>query len=312
MKNYRFLYGPVPSRRLGRSLGVDLIPYKYCTFDCIYCQLGKTTNKTVTRDRYISPEEILNEIKRFLNEETFPIDYISLSGSGEPTLNSGIREVIEGIKRITKIPVAVITNSSLIYLDEVKKDVFNADLVLPSLDAVSLNIFNKINRPNKELSLNKIIEGLIEFRKIYKGIIWLEILFCKGINDRENEISNMIEVVEKINPDKIHLNTVIRPPTEKWAKPVSHDEMEKIRALFGSKASIISEFDRHHLDIIETNIEKEILRILERRPLSLVDISKLIGISLELLKKIIDPLIYNGKIEESNFGGSLFYEIKRK
>jgi wyosine [tRNA(Phe)-imidazoG37] synthetase (radical SAM superfamily) len=312
MKNYRFLYGPVPSRRLGRSLGVDLIPYKYCTFDCIYCQLGKTTNKTVTRDRYISPEEILNEIKRFLNEETFPIDYISLSGSGEPTLNSGIREVIEGIKRITKIPVAVITNSSLIYLDEVKKDVFNADLVLPSLDAVSLNIFNKINRPNKELSLNKIIEGLIEFRKIYKGIIWLEILFCKGINDREDEISNMIEVVEKINPDKIHLNTVIRPPTEKWAKPVSHDEMEKIRALFGSKASIISEFDRHHLDIIETNIEKEILRILERRPLSLVDISKLIGISPELLKKIIDPLIYNGKIEESNFGGSLFYEIKRK
>jgi len=312
MKNYRFLYGPVPSRRLGRSLGVDLIPYKYCTFDCIYCQLGKTTNKTVTRDRYIPPEEILNEIKRFLNEETFPIDYISLSGSGEPTLNSGIREVIEGIKRITKIPVAVITNSSLIYLDEVKKDVFNADLVLPSLDAVSLNIFNKINRPNKELSLNKIIEGLIEFRKIYKGIIWLEILFCKGINDREDEISNMIEVVEKINPDKIHLNTVIRPPTEKWAKPLSHDEMEKIRALFGSKASIISEFDRHHLDIIETNIEKEILRILERRPLSLVDISKLIGISPELLKKIIDPLIYNGKIEESNFGGSLFYEIKRK
>ncbi len=312
MKNYRFLYGPVPSRRLGRSLGVDIITYKYCTYDCIYCQSGKTTKKTTLRNSYISPDEILEEVERFLKEEAVPIDYISLSGSGEPTLHSGIKNIIDGIKKITEIPVAVITNGSLLYLDEVRQDLLSADVVLPSMDAVSAEIFEKINRPASDISLGMIINGLIEFRKIYKGEIWLEILFCKGVNDDENEVLRMLEVVRKINPDKIHLNTVVRPPSERWVKALTHEEMERIQALFGPKASIISEFDRHSSEILIEDTESEIIKILKRRPLSLMDLSKLTGIKERVLETMIEPMVSDGKIIKKNFGNSIFYEIPRE
>lgn len=311
MKNYRFLYGPVPSRRLGRSLGVDIVNYKYCTYDCIYCQLGKTTEKTVIRAPFISPDEVLEEIKRFLRDEKIPIDYVSLSGSGEPTLHSGIKDIIEGIKKITEIPVAVITNGSLLYLEKVRQALLSADLILPSMDAVSIEIFEKINRPAPGLSIDEIINGLIEFRKIYKGEIWLEILFCKGVNDDEAEVLKMLEVIEKINPHNIHLNTVVRPPTEKWVKALTQKEMEEIQKVFGPKASIISEFNRHPSEVPTTETENEILRILKRRPLSLGDISKLIGIDEPILEKMVEPMISEGKIKKKNFGASIFYEIQR-
>lgn len=312
MKNYKYLYGPVPSRRLGRSLGIDLILYKYCTYDCIYCQSGKTTNKTTKRGLFVLPEDILKELEEFFKDESVQIDYIALSGSGEPTLNSGIRNIIKGIKEITKIPVAVITNGSLFYLEEVRKDVLGADLILPSLDAVSSNIFEKINKPMNGLSVDVIINGLVELRRIYKGEIWLEILFCKGINDSEDEILRMVEVVEKINPDKIHLNTVVRPPSEKWVKPLTLDEMKKIRKFFGKKASIISEFDKHSSKFPTIEIEGEILRILDRRPLSLIDISKITGISKDNLEDIIERMINEKKIKKKDFENSIYYEIQRK
>lgn len=311
MKHYRFLYGPVPSRRLGRSLGVDIVNYKYCTYDCIYCQLGRTIEKTVIRTPFISPHEVLEEIKRFLRDEKIPIDYVSLSGSGEPTLHSGIKEIIEGIKKITELPVAVITNGSLLYLEKVRQDLLSADLILPSMDAVSIEIFKKINRPAPGLSIDEIINGLIGFRKIYKGKIWLEILFCKGVNDNEAEVLKMTEAIEKINPDRIHLNTVVRPPTVKWVKALTQKEMEEIQKIFGPKASIISEFDRHPSEIPANETESEILRILKRRPLSLGDISKLIGIAEPTLEKMIEPMVCGGKIKKKNFGASTYYEIQR-
>ena len=217
MKSYRHLYGPVPSRRLGGSLGIDLVPHKICTYDCIYCQIGKTTKKTLTRKEYVPVKEITEEVERFLKEGAASIDYLSLTGSGEPTLHSQIRSVIEGIKAITSIPVAVITNGSLLYEEEVRQDLLRADLVLPSLDAVSPEVFRKINRPRKGFSVDKVIEGLVEFRNVYKGRIWLEILFCKGINDGKEELLRMKNVVDRVRPDRIHLNTVVRPPSEKWA-----------------------------------------------------------------------------------------------
>jgi len=184
-------------------------------------------------------------MRRFLREETSSIDHISLSGSGEPTLHSQIRSVIEGIKVITSIPIAVITNGSLLYEKEVREDLLHADIVLPSLDAVSSEVFIKINRPQPGFSIEKVIEGMVEFRKIYKGQIWLEILFCKGVNDGKEELLKMKKAVDRIQPDRIHLNTVVRPPSEKWVAPLDQKEMEEIQAFFGEKASIISEFDRH-------------------------------------------------------------------
>jgi len=310
MKKYRYLYGPVPSRRLGRSLGIDLVPRKICTYNCIYCQIGKTSDKTLIRKEYVPVDEILEEVKRFLTEETSSIEHLSLSGSGEPTLHSKIDSVIGGIKAITSIPVAVITNGSLLYDKEVRENLLRADVVLPSLDAVSAEIFEKINRPHSGISVNQVIEGMVEFRKAYQGQIWLEILFCKGVNDHQSELVLMKKAIDRIRPDLIHLNTVVRPPFEKWAVPLNQKEMEEMRAFFGEKASIISEFDRHPPEVMERDIQEEILNILRRRPLSLTDLSKGLGIRENEMERYIEPLISEGKIQTRLLGDLVFYEIK--
>jgi len=308
MKTYRYLYGPVPSRRLGRSLGIDLVPQKICTYDCIYCQIGKTSDKTLIRKEYISVDEILGEVKRFLEEETSLIDHLSLSGSGEPTLHSKIDSVIGGIKEIASIPVAVITNGSLLYEENVRESLLRADVILPSLDAASAEVFEKINRPHSGISVEKVIEGMVEFRRIYKGQIWLEVLFCKGVNDRQSELMLMKKAVDRIQPDRIHLNTVVRPPFEKWAVPLDQGAMEEIRAFFGEKASIISEFDRHPPVATERDIKEEVLKILRRRPLSLRDLSRGMGIGENEIEKCIQPLVSEGKIHARKFGDSIYYE----
>jgi len=310
MKKYRYLYGPVPSRRLGRSLGMDLVPHKICTYDCIYCQIGKTTEKTLLRKEYVPEKEVLEELKIFLTEGSSSIGYLSLSGSGEPTLHSKIRSIIRGIKEITTIPVAVITNGSLLCESEVREDLLQADVVLPSLDGVSPEVFLKTNRPHLQLSAERVIEGIVEFRKIYKGKIWLEILFCKGVNNTQEEIQKMKGAIERIQPDLIHLNTVVRPPSEDWVKPLSQKEMEEIKAFFGERASIISEFDRHLTYVTKEDIKDGILRILKRRPLSLVDLSKWMGIPQKELEEEITSLSQEGRIKSRLHADSIYYEIK--
>jgi wyosine [tRNA(Phe)-imidazoG37] synthetase (radical SAM superfamily) len=309
MKRYRYLYGPVPSRRLGRSLGIDLVPHKICTYDCIYCQIGKTTKKTLLRKEYVPGDEVLGEVKAFLQEGGASVDYLSLSGSGEPTLHSKIRSVINGIKEITTLPVAVITNGSLLYEKKVREDLLQADIVLPSLDGVSPEVFKRMNRSHHELSAEKVIRGMVEFRKVYKGQIWLEILFCKGINDRPEELQRMKEAISRIQPDLVHLNTVVRPPSEDWVKPLSQGEMEAIRAFLGERASIISEFDRHLTYITKEDIRDGILRILKRRPLSLSDLSKWMGISQKELEGQITSLSQEGLIKPRSHGKSIYYEM---
>ncbi|MFB3884543.1 MAG: radical SAM protein [Thermodesulfobacteriota bacterium] len=312
MKRFRYLYGPVPSRRLGRSLGIDLVPHKICTYDCIYCQIGKTTRKTLFRKEYVPTKKVLEEVRSFLSKGSSSIDYLSLTGSGEPTLHSEIRSIIKGIKEITSIPVAVITNGSLFFEREVREDLLQADVVLPSLDAVSPEIFLKINRSHKRLSIGRIIEGMVEFRKIYKGQIWLEILFCKGVNDEPEELRQMKGVIKRIRPDRIHLNTVVRPPSEKRAVPLNQKEMEKIRAFFGKKASIISEFDRHLSPVPGGDLTEEILKILKRRPLSLADLSIRMAVAPDKVFRSLDLLVRKRRVRLRFFGDSIYYEAKEE
>ncbi|MEW6377885.1 MAG: radical SAM protein [Thermodesulfobacteriota bacterium] len=312
MKAFHHLYGPVPSRRLGRSLGVDLVPHKICTYDCIYCQIGKTTQKILVRKEYVPVKEVFDEIERFLREETSSVDHLSLSGSGEPTLHCEIRSIIEGIKKMSSIPVAVISNGSLLCEKEVREDLLQADVVLPSLDAVSQEVFMRINQPHQGFSIEKVIEGMVEFRKVYKGQIWLEILFCKGVNDTSWELQKMKEAIKRIQPDRIHLNTVARPPSEEWAISLNHEEMEEIKVFLGERASIISEFDRHPPAVSKRNMKEKILRILRRRPLSLSDLSKGMGIPMDELEGYIGFLVQEGRIQTRAFGGSTYYEIPRK
>jgi wyosine [tRNA(Phe)-imidazoG37] synthetase (radical SAM superfamily) len=311
MRSYQHLYGPVPSRRLGRSLGVDLVPPKICTYDCVYCQVGKTTRKTLLRKEYVPTAEVLEEVRDFLLRGGASIDHFSLSGSGEPTLHSQIGSVIQGIKAMSPIPVAILTNGSLLHLEEVRDDLRHADIVLPSLDAASREVFLRINRPHRGISVEKVVEGLVEFRRIYPGQIWLEILFCKGMNDSENELRQMKRAIDRIEPDRIHINTVIRPPTEPWAVALNSEEMEKIQAFFGEKALVISEFDRHPLSLSKMDVKGEIIRILMRRPLSLIDLSERMALSKKELEVAIQPMLEEGKIKARRFGDSVYYEASK-
>ncbi len=307
MRSYRYLYGPVPSRRLGRSLGIDLVPHKICTYNCIYCQIGRTTKRSLVRREYVPVKEVLEEVVLFL-EKKLPIDHFSLSGSGEPTLKSKIGSIIREIKSISTIPVAVITNGSLLYQREVRKDLLSANVVLPSLDAVTPEVFAKINRPHPELSAKRVIEGMVEFRKVYEGQIWLEILFCKGVNDGADELRKMKDAVERIKPDLIHVNTVVRPPSEDWAKPLNPKELKRVKAFLGERTSIITEFDRHIEPVPSKDLKDRILRMLERRPLSSADLMLLTGSLPDVLDRSIRSLIKEGRIRQRTFDTSVYYE----
>ncbi|MDI7260792.1 MAG: radical SAM protein [Thermodesulfobacteriota bacterium] len=304
----KYIFGPVPSRRLGRSLGVDLVPYKTCTFDCIYCDLGRTTHKMISRRFYISPEDIQGELEICLLALGKKPDYITLSGSGEPTLNTNIGEIIRRIKEITSIPIAILTNSSLLSLNEVRRDLSEADVVLPSLDAITPAIFEYINRPHASLGIEEIISGLIQFRNQYRGQIWLEILFCRGVNDGRDEIEKFKEVIDKIEPDKIQLNTTVRPPAEEFAYPLTTTQLEEIRKKLGDKAEIISEFAAPAGDKFNSVKDSEILNLIKRRPCTAEDISKALGLHLDEVVKYLEKLLKEGGVHYRMYEHRGYYE----
>lgn len=238
----KYIYGPVKSRRLGLSLGVSITPYKICSFDCAYCQLGKTTFKTRERKEYVQAKEILDELRFWLENiplESQKLNYITLSGSGEPTLNANIGILLAEIKKMTTVPLAVITNASLLSDPQVRQAVSSADLIVPSLDAVTLSIFQKIDRPGEDIRVEDIINGLVSLKKEFRGKIWLEVMLVKGFNDDLRHIKKMKEVIDQINPDKIQLNSPVRTTAEPDILPVEKNKLEKIKEILGEKCEII-------------------------------------------------------------------------
>jgi wyosine [tRNA(Phe)-imidazoG37] synthetase (radical SAM superfamily) len=308
LTDQKYIFGPVPSRRLGRSLGVDLVPYKTCTFDCIYCDVGRTTHKTVSRESYVSPEEIQGELEFSLSVLEKKPDYVTLSGSGEPTLNSHIGEIIRKIKEVTSIPIAVLTNGSLLTMDEVQKALLEADVILPSLDAVTPALFEYINRPAPSLKIEEIISGLIQFRKQYRGRIWLEVVFCRGVNDGKEEIEKLKEVIERIQPDRVQLNTSVRPPAEDFAFPLTLGQLEEIRERLGDKAEIISEFAAPLGEAFNSVKDTEILNLIKRRPCTTEDISKALGLRIDEVVKHLDYLTKTGAIRYRMYEHRCYYE----
>jgi wyosine [tRNA(Phe)-imidazoG37] synthetase (radical SAM superfamily) len=304
----KYIFGPVPSRRLGRSLGVDLVPYKTCSFDCVYCDLGRTTHKTLSRRSHVSPKEIQGELEFCLSVLEKDPDYITLSGSGEPTLNNRMGEIIQRIKEITSTPVAVLTNSSLLSLDEVRKNLLEANVVLPSLDAITQPLFEYINRPYASLSIEGIISGLIQFRKQYRGQIWLEILFCRGVNDGNEEIAKFKGVIKKIQPDRIQLNTPVRPPTEDFVFPLTLGQLEKIKERLGERAEIISEFAAPLGEKSNSVKDTEILNLIKRRPCTAEDISKALGLHFNEVVKCLEKLIQEESVHYRMFEHRGYYE----
>ncbi len=277
----RFLYGPVLSKRFGRSLGVDLLPHKTCNFNCVYCQLGKSLHYVCERKEFYPAPQIISWIKE--NLKKYPeYDFITFSGNGEPLLYKGIDRIIEFLKEIQPKPIIILTNGSLFYLKEVREEVKNADIIVPSLLAGNEKTFLKIARPCKSLKFENIIEGLINLRKEFKGKIFVEIMLVKDLNDKEEEVYEMKKIIDRINPDKIFINTPTRPPALKWAIPPSYEKLEFVKSIIGGE--IVKErkiFDE------KLKIE-EVINIIEKRPLSLEEIMERLKIDdAEKVKKIL-------------------------
>ena len=301
------IYGPVPSRRLGFSLGIDIIPFKTCSFDCIYCQLGKAQKKKIERKEYFDVVDIISQIENILASDR-RIDFITFSGSGEPTLNLALKEIIREIKKITKVSVAVLTNSSLLSREDVRQALQAADLVVPSLDAVTQAVFNKINRPHLSLKIEDIIQSLKFFRSQFKGLIWLEVMLVKGINDSTDHIKKLKGIIEEIGPDKVQLNTVIRPPAEIFAHSLTLKDLEGIKKMIGINCEIIAEFDKKKQKLPAENLEETIYAMIQRRPVTLSDISVSLGRHQNEVIKHLSFLLKEGKIKLVIHQGLKYYE----
>lgn len=261
----KYVFGPVPSRRLGRSLGIDPIPQKTCNWNCVYCQLGRSTPMTNERREYIPCEAILAEVDETLRSHVpGEIDWVTFVGSGEPTLHSGLGEMIRGVKAQTSIPVAVITNGALAYLPEVRADLSLADAVLPSLDAGSEGLYRKINRPWPELVFERLINGLLAFRAEYKGMLWVEVMLIRGLNDGEAALRELASVLDRIKPDQVHLSLPVRPPAENWVQPADEEGLLRAQAILGEVAQVLSpaqgEFDLRGCEDVGEAILSTIMR----------------------------------------------------
>jgi len=296
------VYGPVPSRRLGRSLGVDLVPFKTCTFDCVYCQLGRTTDLRVRRQAWVDPKDVLRRVRERLVAEP---DIITIAGSGEPTLHEGLGEVVRGIKAMTDIPVAVLTNGSLLGEAAVQRDLAEADIVIPSLDAPDEGLFRLVNRPHPSLWLTGILDGMVAFRQAYRGRIWLEVMVLGGVTGMKSEVRRLAAVAARIRPDRIQLNTVVRPPAESFASPVSGPRLDEFAAAFVPVAEVVAPAA---LSTTGLAVDKEdVLALIAHRPCTVDDVAAGLGIHRGEALKALTALTAEGSAGHSLHEGRLFY-----
>lgn len=300
------LFGPVQSRRLGRSLGLELVPRKVCTMDCIYCEVGKTNILTLERKPYYSWILIERAILKAKDmQESF--DVLTLTGSGEPTLNLNFSKAIYLAKTYLSKPIAVLTNSTLVTISEVREALACADLVLASLDAGNPETFKKINQPHPDINLSKIIEELKELRKIMKGELWLEVLLVKNVNDTEEELKALKNLIEEISPHKVQLNTVVRPPSYEKAKPLTLEELHEVALFLGEMAEVI--FPRKIIEKKESleDLEKRLVNYISRRPATLKELATAFGKGEPFLEEFINNLLKQGKILRKEYANQVFY-----
>lgn len=270
----KYVFGPVPSRRLGQSLGIDTIPLKTCNWNCVYCQLGRTIPLNNERREYYPREAILDEVRAALNRhQPGDIDWVTFVGSGEPTLHSGIGWLICQVKNLTDLPVAVITNGSLLYQPVVRAELLAADAVLPTLDAGDPILYRQMNRPHPEIAFGRYIQGLIAFRQVYTGHLWVEVMLVRGLNDTEAALNRIAEVLCRVSPDEIHINLPTRPPVESWVLPPDEDGVLRAQAILGKVARVLhpamGTFDLGGHE----NILDAVVAIITRHPLSETDLT---------------------------------------
>lgn len=303
------IFGPVPSRRLGRSLGVDLVPYKTCTFDCVYCELGPTTCHTVKRRSYKAIDSVCAELTKRLDQLNGEVDYITLAGSGEPTLNSDLGRLIDRIKTITNTPLAILTNSSLLFDPSIRSELSALDLIVPSLDAVNRDTFIRINHPAEGIEIEDIIEGLVKLREEFSGAIWLEVLICQGLNDSGSELALIKNAVDAIRPDRVQINTVFRPPSIEGIKPISEKKLKEIEAFMGPIAQAVGRTDiKKNGRAGSRSVRTRTLVLLKRRPCTIEDISDALCMARIEVIKLLDQMMERGEVSRIYHQGDAYYK----
>ncbi|UCF16405.1 MAG: radical SAM protein [Phycisphaerales bacterium] len=317
----KYLYGPVPSRRLGLSYGIDIVPFKVCTLDCVYCQLGRTAEKTTRRRDFGPVEPVLTELREALATGR-EADFVTIGGSGEPTLHLRLGELVDGIKKVTDIPVALLTNGTLLYRPDVRADCAKVDVAMPSLDAADEQTFRRIDRPEPTISIESIISGLCKFRKEFGGQIWLEIFLVRSINTGSPQIARIKEAIGRIKPDKVQLNTAVRPTADPSVVRLRAEELHEIAAQLGPGCEVVAGFSRAANELIGAANEEDelghhclfcnkrqtLLSMLKRRPCSLDDISASLSMSRIEVAKYVADLQDRGLIQAEDKGGQIFFK----
>jgi len=307
------VYGPVPSRRFGISLGVDLVPRKVCCYDCIYCQVGRTTDLTATRATFFDPRQVVDEVARALSSPEGPrAEIITLAGSGEPTLYRELDRIVDGLRDVTRLPLALLTNGALLWQEEVREVALRFDLVAPSLDAADPETFQRVNRPAPELTLELVLGGLRQLCASHPGRCRLEILLVKGINDSPRALSALAEVARSLpRLEAVDLNTVVRPPAHTEISGLDPAELREALAYFvGCPAGIVVPFastgesptrgdDRLSLD--------QIRQLVARRPCSAADLQVSLGLGLDRVRAICDKALQQGLVWTEQRGETTYY-----
>lgn len=304
-KKYRFLFGPVPSRRFGRSLGVDLTPFKTCNFNCIFCQLGPTPCPSAVISELVPTQAVIDEFKDWIKNDG-QADQITFAGSGEPTLHIGIGEIIREIRQSCSIPVAVLSNGAGMINPEVRKNVSEADIVKVSLSAWNEESFQIINRPAAGISLAQTVEGEMQLRKEFKGKLFLECFLIDGINAEPEKIREIARLAGKIKPDLVQLNTSVRPPAESMAKAVTPETMKQLASLFQPAASVIESFKTAQKAEVKCT-ETMIFDMIRRRPCTASQIAEVFSMHLNHVAKFTGNLIANGKIKPLEKSGQIYF-----
>ncbi|MBW6513387.1 MAG: radical SAM protein [Candidatus Syntrophosphaera sp.] len=309
---YEHLFGPVHSRRLGLSLGVDLVPYKYCPLNCVYCEVQRTTHLTLRRREFFPLEEITSELADFLSARP-ELDYITFSGAGEPTLYSRIGEVISFIKsHYPEYKLAVLTNGTLLHNATIRKEILPCDLILPSLDACNQETYRRINRPHQALRAEDLVLGLATLRQEYKGQIWLEVFIIAGINDTETELDCLSEAIARIAPDKVQINSLDRPGAEEWVKAAGNAALNRVKQHFEAKLAmpveIIAKVQAEQFEtIVPEDVERSISATLQRRPSTAEDLAASLGLHINEVSKYLRQLHGEQKISVKREKRGVFY-----
>ncbi|NLZ28802.1 MAG: radical SAM protein [Firmicutes bacterium] len=307
----QYLFGPVPSRRLGLSLGIDLVPFKTCSLNCIYCECGRTTDLTMTRKEYVPVAAVLAELDHYLKDGP-ELDFITFAGSGEPMLHEHIDRVVDHIKdRYPQYPLCLLTNGTLFSSAHLRDQINLIDLIVPSLDAASEGVFRQLNRPHPNLNCKDVISGLVSLRHEYRGEICMEVFIVPGLNDTDGELEAIKKALEKINPDRIQLGTLDRPGAEAWVKGAAPNRMVEIAEHLGCEAELIEEEPSlSKTPAFDTGYADTILQTLRRRPCTVEDLSRIIGVRPAEVQKYLRQLLSAGLVEMERQKRGIFIRIK--